>query len=450
MNQSIKPNPASHEPIMNDKNNVDMTNLLEINSLSYHEPKPLSVVRQRASQRFLAQQGSYSPGSTAVIYFNTGDSFVNTKTSYLIIPITFKNNGATTTTGTPNFKTGDITYILDEVSFYGSDGSLLHRIRRAALKQRLAKFWKNSMDQLSTSWGNKGYQKTTSTHASYASENLTPAVVAVADGNVSGDTESFILPLDVLHEAFNVNYLMPSFEMSNSRIEIRLAPNAHIPYIVTAGAPVMSYSVGQILIQADCLQLSDQAFETLQEISEVEGLSAPFVASEHFVQTVTNGNTNVQLSLKKPLSLAVSAVACFNVTTNQTTGTADTWVPCGGLIIKSWRWRLGTYYYPNLPCDSLQQHYQENLQFFNEQGIVRYAGDQYSFGGTDVAGEGLIPCILERSSALAYSGQPLSAARSLDLEVILDNPPADIELNAYVSFIKIVTNYLYDKKHTRE
>lgn len=438
MNKSttvVDAQPASHSAQMGNKNDIPIDELRAKNKLTFNPPKPLSVIRSRSLNRYNFAQSSYSPQQTMICYLNSGDNLVYPKTSFLHIPITIATN---------NLLNGsqDISVLLDEVSFYSSSGNLVQRERRKALELRNKKFFIHSIDELNTQYSTKGYSI-----IDYKASAYTDLTTKTAYNQASGTTVDYVIPLNELSCVFDVNHLISSFLLSNGRIEITLAPATHLKFATAVG----TYTIGQAQLYLDCFQVTDEIFTVLQDESLNSGLTHTFVANELVTQAISN--TNTQISIKKPVSMALSCIASMVDATHRNDGTVESWDLKGYDVVSSYRWRLGNMYFPNIPHNVAPCAYRDTLNFFKRQGIVDLSIYKGADGdnNTTSSGEGLIVVDLERSAdILNYSGLPVSASRSIDLELVLKTAHANREVNVFLYYVKLATSYLYDNVLMKE
>lgn len=320
--------------------------LFKLNQLWYKMLPSLSLVSKRTLTKGFFTQTSYPKASTKVLQcvVNTGEFYVNPKTSYLVIQCGI--NRLDTATGLGDDKNahallgqGDITSLFHEIYFTSASGTEICRETEKNLqasvigRQQYSQEFLNSQGDISgwqggtlrEAWDRKGFggagggsytdpvlYPIRETTYSQLVPNTTASVKNTSYGTTIGSVDvsynptttqapTFIVPLHRLLGCFNpyMNVLFPAAALAGGVLTIRMADLTTA--LTATGSGLTSQSIANSFLNAldiqniyilwDSFQLNDSVLKRLTEVSaSSEGLSVMF-DSWDWSSTTTNGTT---------------------------------------------------------------------------------------------------------------------------------------------------------------
>jgi hypothetical protein len=308
--------------------------LFRLNQVSYKMPPSLSLVSKRTVTKGYFTQTAYPKCASTVsqAVMNTGEFYVNPKTSYLVIQAGIDINDTSFTKRNTDVHAllgqGNILSLIDEVYFTSASGTEICRendkglqtavISRAMTSQEFLntngelsgwaggtlrecfdlKGWNSSADVKA---GNYNYpipypirntsatylHPTTTADAKNTTYGTTIGSVDIAYDAKTKQAPVFIVPMDKLLSCFNpyMSCLWPAAALAGGVLSIRwknfqealIANGNGLATAADARAFLSAVDVKQIYILWDSYQLNDSVLKRLNEVSAgVEGLSVMF------------------------------------------------------------------------------------------------------------------------------------------------------------------------------
>lgn len=404
-----------------------ISSLLQVNDLDYRMAPALSVITRRSHARYSSTNLVSRDGSNVSIVLSTGSTYVNMKNSFLKFTVTVEATaGHSFSVGheaTSKSKLGAMA-LFEGVRITHSSGTVLDEVltdlpRITYTRCATAKDtnWKQSVAPLFHAFG-------------YPLEGLE-----------NGASFEVIYPLEMLSDLFASDQLMPSFLVSGSRIDLRLASMANAFVRADGGAFAASdnYTISNCALYAESYQLTDAVAKTLASISASSGLEVSFNAVH--VNPVNRADTNFSVQITRALS-RVNKVYMLSYKSHGAneykTNLAET------EEIKS-----DTSYYVQLGGQTIpvQAVVGQGESFIHScianNTLVNALASNHSLN-EHVYGAGRLAITLESSSALSQSGTALSAQRVLVFNANLGSTVADYARRHLLvaEHVQLVTVYL--------
>ena len=409
---------------------------LLINNLIYEMPKALSLATGRTHVKQYPQRNTYNMDRNTTIVFdwNTGNSYIDAKNSYL----TFKLraiNPDTVIAVMPSFGDGSALNMFREVRIRSRSGVELSRLENCNL------YNKNRMDYNYTeAWHN------TIGRSFFYDVNFSPFNQANTKNSVVTipicEIDSFFRPLK--------GQLIPAQLASGLRIELSMESiqkTFQDVLLYLAPATVELYDIAMVL---DTVNLSDETAKLLNLESSQSGLEYCYPRVYNFSNVYPAGTQNFSMQITKSVSQAVHVHACIQKSDNVNNTIFDsfdseTWK------VTSYQWRLGSQYYPHqaliMPTGSGEsdsyEAYMLTMSSFDKMNTVfkesRIDPQQFYLE------KGIISTSLERNQSLQISGSPINNSRILELLVERDGSndgTNKVEVNSFLEYISVAKTYI--------
>lgn len=249
------------------------------------------------------------------------------------------------------------------------------------------------------------------------------------------------IPLSCLSGVWDTDQLSPSFLMAGSRLELTLQSKQQVFQVRSTGAAVIvpgnySYVVRNPKMVLETITFTDAVLRSISMTSANVGLEIPFVAMHYTNAPLANSETSIQVN--RGLSRANMIVARVYPNRAQ-----DNSPRCCGLDsvasyfiapnTQGWQVKLGAEFMPSAPLKQpLGLYHAAQVAFGNwkadRRNTVRmvdyqgagkfnqdFAGPDFHFRFCPYSTLGCYAMTLEKSSTLAQSGSPISAARDLNV-----------------------------------
>ena len=379
--------------------------LVSLNKLDYTLSPDLSVCVSRAYKRHFAQQPNYKPGQRSIIILNSGSDYIDPKNTALVFSVT---NGGTHDVTWGN---GSCANLIRRVVLTSRSGDELERVERANLLAPVLDRYERSEDWISTIGGVSGYRDKA-------------AVAAGAADIYVGNTERYVLPLGCITGLFrSFDRLLPSMLCSGLRLEIEWETAAVAFQSLDPGADP-SYEITRLEVSADSYTLTDSVQRSLNETASLSGLEVVF-ASYFNTQSSVNGNTSLQINIRKAVSRALGFI--MKVTENVTVVDSDS-CASSAWKFKQLQARVGALYFPRQPLQGdkvlgvSREMYYHTCRGFNKIGTPS-APPQVGYSDFLIR-SGVFCQDLERSSVQQLTGIPINNSRSLEISALFEDTTA--------------------------
>lgn len=395
---------------------------LMVNNLVYKMPKALSLAVNRTMKRQYFHRNSYSDGENAIIDFNTGSSYIKCCNSYL----TF-NLKLTGTTPTGNFANGSAINILNAINIQTRSGTELDRIDRLNI-------W--SKNDIRHNYGQDWITK----FGSMTGVGST-GIGATDAANLSATNTKFVIPLALISGFFRpkVHSLIPPQLASGLKIE--LVFEDYRTAIFQKSGTVTGYTVSDISIMADTVDLSDATQKTLNMESASSGLE--YTYPRIYASTNTISSTSINVQVRKAVSQANIATAALITQGDLLDVTKDS-LKSETFDVSTWQYRLGSLYFPNQPIKTATDGVES--YFISQQVYDKsdHSHQENSVSLTDFTtnGYGILSASFEKDSQINLSGLPINNSRVLELQATLASYTNPIELVVFLEYTVVVRAFI--------
>lgn len=301
--------------------------LLAVNRMLYKMPPSISIANSRHYQTGFPQQSSYVQSNTVVFDSQTGQSFVDGRTSYLKFEVK--------TVGVGDFGQGSACALIDRVLIRSRQGKELTRLEGAGLLTSVTDRWSKSKDWFDTVAPSQGYP--------YAAGDVKAYSQGDGTGNFTEGGVTFIIPLKKF-PFFDQGKLLPPQIMEGLRIELSLAS----PEQAFVGA-VTSYVLSNIQIKWDVYDISDQFKRKILEISTRQGLN--LVHKEYYRTLVSAASNSFDFDIKKAASKALKVITVSRPTADLNNIASDEYKSEPYKYTRQ-QYHVGSVYFPNSPLET--------------------------------------------------------------------------------------------------
>lgn len=301
--------------------------LFKLNQVLYRLPNSLSLVAKRTILKQMFQQITY-PGAfytTLQCIFNTGEYYINARTSFMVIRVGYPTPLVGVTGGraiNAYMSGGNVSSLFEEVTFTSASGTEVCREQnKGLLNTQLARNMFNypyiqdngqlqgfSQLQTATTYSGRGYTPFNGTSASpltYAGPDLS-----------NGGPQTFIIPLAQVLGCFNpyMSVLIPSPMLAGGSLQIRIKnPVESLIFngpgssadgtVTTSNLPdvVSPFAVTDVYFMLDAFQLNDSVLKRLLEVgASPQGQAVMFNTYDNSVVTNAGlGTVEVQVQQTK-------------------------------------------------------------------------------------------------------------------------------------------------------
>lgn len=401
----------------------DVSDLL-VNNLVYVSPENLSLAVNRSYQKMFFQKQTYASQETARIDLNSGTSYIDPENSYLKFSVQL-----TVASGSPNaycsLGSGSAMNFIRTVTIRSKSGVELARDEFANVYSRINVLNTESAEYLRTVGSVEGWD--------------VPSIqtgVFTNTYNLSNETKiAYSLPLKRLSTFFDPkkNNLLPACLVSGLSIELIFENVAQAIVLIQSSPPVVpasvtGYTISDISLNCDCIQLTDDSQKTLNSISSNNGLEVTYSRIYTSINDVPNSTTNINAQIRKAVSNASHAVAVIMDPTKINNINVDSFATLRP-DFSSIQWRLGSLYFPNQPIQPVPNAYQFDIVDLFNMNKMTYNKFKQSHNESVVSydmfkerGCGSICVSLERTQELELSGLALNNSRVLELDGQFSQP----------------------------
>lgn len=301
-----------------------MSNLMQLNKLTYRVPPSLSVAKERKYVSNYPQQRSYSQNETIVWNVNTGSQFLDAKRSYMSFDLK-------TPAGTlADFGKGSACNLFDSIRVKSRSGVEISRLEGANLWSNVYQRWNCPSTAFASTLQAQGYGTAIAGSEEGKGTNLALGV-------------KVCIPLHII-PCFNQDRLLPPQLCDGMIIEIALNPVGVALYSV--GSDPDSYTISNLLIRWDAYDLADAFDRKIAEMASRDGLN---LVHKEYHRTISSGATqDFQFDIKKSASKALGVYVAPRLTTALTDIGSDS-NQCAVNPFVRFQFQLGSSYYPQAP-----------------------------------------------------------------------------------------------------
>lgn len=408
-----------------------MSNLMQLNRLTYRTPPSLSIASQRRYVENYAQQRNYASGETMVFNINTGTQLIDAKRSYM----TFTVTGTGGTIG--DFGSGSALNLFQNVRVKSRSGVEICRVQGANILGHVYQRYNCPKDAFSTVLQAQGYGTGTEAKVN-------------GSGTVLASGLQVVIPWENIAPVFRQNRLLPSQLCDGMILEIDLAPVAVALFCSSVGNEFTGYTISLLKNRIDAYDLADAFDRKIAEMAARDGLN---LVHKEFYQTLNSSSgTTYNYDVRKSASKALAVYVVPRESKVLTDVKLDSMVTEANKL-KQYQFSAGNVYYPNAPMtlgngttspavSSAEAYYYTLASWHktdcrNDQDVslFNYASDAV------VPQMGIASTSMIKSQVSDLAGIMINSARSLTAEVIF-NDSQDRRLDTWLCFARNVKVYL--------
>jgi len=409
-----------------------MSNLMQLNKLTYRVPPSLSVAKERRYVENFAQQRTYGDSQTIVFNVNTGSQFLDAKRSYM----TFKLQ--TTAGSTGDLGAGSAANLFRSIRVKARSGVEVCRLEGANLWSHVFQRWNCPRSAFATSLESQGYN--------------TPIPGAIdGTGTNLASGANVVIPLHLI-PCFNQSRLIPPQLADGMIIELELQTlaNAIFRKAATGVAPT-DYTISELKIRWDAYDLADAFDRKINEMASRDGLN--LVHREYYRTLVSGNQSDYQYDIKKSCSKALGVYVCPRLTGNINNLEADSSVLNDQKVVR-YQFQVGSSYYPNAPMTNASDGVAPTSQSSAEAYYYSLAAwhrtdcrkDQDvtlpEFVGTGQAVKmGIAATSFCKSQVSDLAGVMVNSARACNVDIHCDAAESR-RLDTYLAHARLVKCYL--------
>ena len=395
------------------------SSILFVNNLSYTLPTPSSVVTNRVVKRSYFQNRTYGSQSTMIAQWNTGNDFINTKNSKLVLKV--KGVGTTVDTSASSFgRTGSGMNLIKNIRIY-------HRSGTTYTNTQSMNLYRAKVDRITESpaW----FQSVGEPLMGYNRK-------IVFDNSVLGEDVQYVeIPLNKVHPFFQPHgdVMIPACVASGLRIELDLESSNSALQKFGVDSFMKDYTIEDCYWSLESYSLMDSAQASLNTVASTQSLE--YLYSDIFTSKNSQPSTTSQLNIdiNKSVALASECIGCYQLQSDIGDVTKDSFATAYNT--GSWWYLLGSNQFPQVKIDNVKSAYHQALltfdKFSHPQNDSALTYETYNpINGALLAETwklefGVYAMSLERDTSLALSQNPVNASRSLRFELTYDAAPAD-------------------------
>lgn len=388
----------------------------QLNGVSYESLPETTIAVSRTHERQYFQKNEYSPqNNEAIVDFNTGSKFINTRRSYL----TFKVKGNTAGTITSLGKGSALNFI-SRVVITSRSGTELSRCEDYNILMAKELRYGCPADYL-TKWADLiGFGKE-------ADDTLeTP---------IGADGIQYVIPLEMVSSFFvgDGKTLLPPQLAAGLRVQLTFAPFAQAVAGVSVLTPPTSYSISDISVQCSTTMMVDSWQRQLAMESARDGLTYSY-PEWHASQSATTG-TSVSIEVRKAVARALSAYVVTKSLPDLVSN--DNMKSENYGATTSFEWRLGSMYPTQQPIKNPAEAY-FIAQSMVDGGVLDCKRPNNVSYKHFVAGDGIMAVSLERNDValngvLNIGGLPSNNSRVLGISATM---PVQVAARTHHVFLK--------------
>lgn len=408
---------------------VSLNDLLDENNLDYSAPMDISVAKRRRLVRSDFQSTSVQSTNTATCYISHSDGYTNGLNSYLMMKISMVALGETTdgsTAQTQGLHSG--LHIIKSATLTSKSGQELDRQDDIGILQHHLIKMTHSHDEILNGLSCMGY------------ENVWTAQQSATKVKSTGPDQMYIIPLKYILQIFSPHddRLLPNHLLAGARLDLTFYNPQQACTFQTAPPFVNAFTLSQMALVMDTIQLSDGVLSQLNKMaSKEDGLELSFDTFSVTPETTTA--QQLHIDSKRSVSKANFAmlVSIPTPATATAEAKADSFMTTTD-IVETQIFRLGSCYYPQQaivnkqPASSIE-HYANSLYVFRNTLRVPTAVS-YTYWKSHCQ----IPCAsMERSQVSDIRGAVISNGRSLRCSVKFTTG-SNLDNYLFVNFTKIL------------
>jgi len=366
--------------------------ILVKNNLIYSLPPDLSVAVERRTIRQYSQGTEYSDGQRCTFVLNTGADFVDFTSSYLAFDFALTAPPVGAVTFSQN-QVGSACNVINRITISTRSGDEITRIDNCNVLASQLLYTDYDSDYYTT-------MATNGEHVNTTMVDTTPI--------------RCLIPLERLSGFFKYDKLAPSPLCSGLRIEI-LFENAAQALNSTASESTLRYKITQPSLVLEQHRLTDAVSRAI--LSEAASNGLEVVISDWFHSLHTTAEATVNAEVRKAVSRAQKIMAVPRVAANENRFDENAFI--APFTVLSWRYRLGSSYFPNQPVVSelgtpVEESYYVAARTFDRHRSGKHMKmTPYEY----VQSHGILAYPLERQASMDLSGIPVNNSRILSLDV---------------------------------
>ena len=412
-----------------------MSNLMQLNKLTYRVPPSLSVAKERRYVENFAQQRTYGDSQTIVFNCNTGSQFLDAKRSYM----TFKLQ--TTAGSTGDLGAGSAANLFRSIRVKARSGVEICRLEGANLWSHVYQRWNCSRGAFATTLQSQGYGS------------------VITGGNLDGTGTdlnagaNFVVPLHLI-PCFNQSRLIPPQLADGMIIELELQTVANAIFSSTGTEPD-DYTISELKIRWDAYDLADAFDRKINEMAARDGLN--LVHKEYYRTLVSGNQSDYQYDIKKSCSKALGVYVCPRLTANINNINADSSVLNDQKVVR-YQFQVGSTYYPNAPMTnassgvapsvgssaeayyySLASWHRTDCRKDQDINLSQFVG--FNASGAQAIKMGIASTSFCKSQVSDLAGVMVNSARACNVDIQCDGAQSR-RLDTWLAHARLVKCYL--------
>jgi len=406
----------------NQLSNKDIIQLLPINDLLYTRTAPSNPVVERTQKKSYAEGGSgttYTALDHMIFNLQTGTDFIDPLQSFAVFEVRVNCDAVAV---------ADLSLAFQ--------GSAMNLVRDSQIETRSGK----EMDRLEQA-NLLAYHQVMGDDPEFASHNLSGLMMAntknvladistrnkftIAIGVQNSTWHKIMIPLKYVSPIFDSEKLMPPHLARGLKIDCTLEAFKTAFTEFTATNEADSYTIRKPYILTDNYRMADSVLEFLNAdfASKKSGLVYEYF-SYHTTKTTT-ADTNLDVEVRRSVSMAVDLFACTRLAANKSLLTHDSFASYPISDSDRIQFRIGSHYLPNAPSEGIVELYAQYLYYANLLRDNKVSGLTYSeflgalgiSAGTSVNhGDGKFCTTLQRNAILDLSGIAINNSMTLAIE----------------------------------
>jgi len=392
------------------------SSILFVNNLSYTLPTPSSVVTNRVVKRSYFQNRTYGSQSTMIAQWNTGNDFINTKNSKLVLKV--KGIGNTADTSASSFgRTGSGMNLIKNIRIY-------HRSGTTYTNTQSMNLYRAKVDRIveSPAW-----------YKSVGQPLMGYDRAIVFDNSVIGQDVQYIeIPLNKVHPFFQPHgdVMIPACVASGLRIELDLESSNNALQKFGTDSFMKDYEIQDCYWSLESYSLMDSAQASLNTVASTQSLEYLYTDIFTSKNSQPSNTSQLNVDINKSVALSSECIGCYQLQSDIGDVTKDSFAT--SYVDGSWWYLLGSNQFPQVKIDNVKSGYHQALlafdKFSHPQNDSALIYDEIVGGNVAETWKlefGVYAMSLERDTSLALSQNPVNASRSLRFELAYDAAPAE-------------------------
>lgn len=394
----------------------NFSKMVVANQLSYNMPDHITLVDSRSMKRYYAQRSSYTASDSMVFDLATGSDYIHPQNSYLTFKVQALD-GVTPVAGTFGELGASAVNLINSIVL--QNGEELERV-----------------DQVNTLAYIKQMYETDFHESASVGQLMGKTFDAYVPDLEAG--VQVIIPLSKLLGFFNTDRLIPSQVLAGARMTIRLEDADRA--IQFSSAPTSGgYSITDPSIMLDSFNLTDSAQLFLQKKAGGDkGLVYSFKTYTHTNVSIGSGTSRTSSTIGKPVSDVLDSYV--KVREQAVVSTDDSFASLAWDESTKFRFKMGSLQFPDQKIENKAEAYAMTLyatdKFRDKKQPLAVSYDDFG------SSQAVIAMTFERHHALKLAGLPINTGgRSLVIDWQVDAQPDNIQLDAFVSHLQVVSGY---------